>query len=176
MEILEAINFAAEKHKGQVRKGSGLPYILHPIAVSHLILKYKVSKHITELQIAAILHDVLEDTECSYSEIEDKFGFLVASIVMELTSSNEQIALLGKNKYLMQKMVLMSKYAFILKLIDRLTNVSDQPAKKYLEDTIVMMKFVKENREDLSKTQLKIISKIETVCKTKLEKMNKEAK
>lgn len=173
MLIIDAINFAAEKHKGQERRGTGLPYILHPIIVSHLILQYKVSKHIVELQIAALLHDTLEDTECSYIEIEHKFGAMVAAIVMELTSDEEKIKSIGKNEYLKAKMITMSKYAFVLKLIDRLANVSDGPNKKYLKDTLDMMLFLRDHRLDLSKTQLKIIHDIEEVCTSKLEKETK---
>ena len=56
-----------------------------------LLEKYKVSKNIEDLKCAAILHDTLEDTFCSYIEIEREFGPLVASIVMELTSDEESI-------------------------------------------------------------------------------------
>lgn len=165
MLVIKAIEFAAKKHKGQERRGSGLPYIVHPVAVMHLISKYKRdSKHWAELQCAALLHDTLEDTECTYTELEREFGPLVASIVMELTSDEEMIKQMGKNEYLIDKMLKMSKYAFILKLVDRLANVSDQPREKYVHNTIVMMETLLEKREDLTNTQRTIINEISRVC------------
>lgn len=43
--VLDALFYAHELHKGQVRKGSNLPYISHPVAVSYLVAQYKRSKH-----------------------------------------------------------------------------------------------------------------------------------
>ena len=63
------------------------------------------------------MHDTLEDTPCSYIEIETEFGPLVASVVMELTSDEEAIKKIGKNEYLKEKMLNMSKYALTLKLV-----------------------------------------------------------
>ncbi len=161
MLVVKAINFAAEKHKGQERRESGLPYITHPIIVSHLIAKYKGnSKHLEELQCAALLHDTLEDTECTYKEIEREFGPLVASLVMELTSDDEMIAKLGKNDYLKNKMVNMSNYAFILKLIDRLSNIIDKPRGNYKANTIELMEFIMNNRKEITNRQRTIINDI----------------
>lgn len=166
MLVLKAIQFAAEKHKGQERRESGLPYIVHPMIVSHLIVKYKgTSKSLEELQCAALLHDTLEDTECTYKEIERHFGPLVAAIVVELTSDEEEIARIGKNAYLKDKMVKMSKYAFILKLIDRFSNILDTPKEKYVRETLDLMLHLKENRKNLTERQLTIISDIEIKCK-----------
>ncbi len=173
MLIINAISFASEKHKGQERKGSGLPYVIHPIIVMELVQKYKSdSKHITELKCAALLHDVLEDTLCTYVELERNFGPLVASLVMELTSDNELIEKLGKNEYLKQKMVKMSKYTFTLKLLDRYSNIIDAPTEKYVNDTLDMMEYLKANREDLSAKQTIIIEDIKKACNMFLEKLN----
>ena len=165
MLVIKAINFAAEKHKGQERRGSGLPYVTHPIIVSQLIAKYKNgSSKLDELQCAGLLHDVLEDTECDKNELEREFGPLVASIVVELTSDTVMIKELGKNEYLKQKMIKMSKYAFIIKLIDRLSNILDKPGDSYVKKTLNMMEFLLENREDITERQITIINDIQTAC------------
>lgn len=166
LPIIKAINFAATKHKGQVRKESGLPYVTHPIIVSQLINYYKGdSKHSEELQIAALLHDTLEDCDVKQFEIEREFGSLVASLVMELTSDAERIEEIGKNEYLKIKMCTMSKYAFILKLVDRLANVNDSPSTKYIIKTLDLMDHLKKNRTDITERQLTIIAEIEKVCR-----------
>lgn len=160
MKIVKCLQFAAEKHKGQERRCSGLPYIIHPITVMHLLEKYKVSKNIEDLKCAAILHDTLEDTPCSYIEIETEFGPLVASVVMELTSDEEAIKKIGKNEYLKEKMLNMSKYALTLKLVDRLANVLDAPKPNYLKDTLSLMAYITDNRYDITDTQKNIIRDI----------------
>ena len=152
MKIIKCLHFAATKHLGQNRRETGIPYIIHPVTVMHLLDKYKVSKNIEDLKCAALLHDTLEDTECSYIEIEREFGPLVASLVMELTSDEERIKEIGKNEYLKSKMINMSKYALTLKLVDRLANVLDTPSKKYLSDTLDLMSFISSNRDSLSDT------------------------
>jgi len=173
MLVMKAIYFAGEKHQGQKRKNSGIDYIVHPMTVMHLVTKYKgLSKHIEELQCAALLHDVLEDTECTYIELEREFGPLVAAIVMELTSDDKMIKKIGKNEYLKKKMLNMSKYAFVLKLIDRLANISDGPTQRYLENTLELIEFVSLNREDMSQTQKIVIDEINRTCHEKLLKFD----
>jgi len=172
MLVLKAIQFASEKHKGQVRRGSGLPYVTHPIIVMELVQKYKgTSKHIDELKCAALLHDTLEDTDCTYQEIEREFGPLAASLVMELTSDDVMVKKLGKNEYLKLKMSRMSQYAFTLKLLDRLSNVMDGPTKKYVKNTVELMEHLIAERKEVTDRQAKIMGEIIRVCISK-EKEN----
>jgi len=165
MIILKAIKFASEKHKGQVRRGSGLPYVTHPIIVMELVQKYKgTSKHLDELKCAALLHDTLEDTETTYHELEREFGPLVSSIVIELTSDEKQVKIMGKNKYLMKKMEGMSQYAFTLKLLDRLSNILDEPGEGYCKKTIQLMSHLRIERKEKTARQTKIMQDIEDAC------------
>ena len=83
---------------------------------------------------------------------------------MELTSDNEKIKEVGKNEYLKGKMILMSKYAFIIKLVDRLSNILDKPGTNYVKNTLNMMDFLRKNRVDITARQILIISDIETEC------------
>lgn len=165
MRLLRALTFTAQKHKGQVRRDSNLPYVIHPIIVSHIITKYKPnSKHLEDLQIAALFHDNIEDTDCSYEEIKKEFGQLVASLVMELTSDPEQIKIMGKNEYLKYKMLKMTKYSLIIKLADRYSNVLDNPKPQYVEDTIQLMDFLINERVNLTKRQRSLIQAILKTC------------
>jgi len=75
--VLEAYEFGAAAHKGQTRK-SGEPYITHPVAVAQELAEMHLD---SEAICAAILHDVVEDTEASLEEIQEKFGEEVALIV-----------------------------------------------------------------------------------------------
>jgi (p)ppGpp synthase/HD superfamily hydrolase len=163
MKLLrKALKFAAEKHKGQTRKVSELPYIIHPVEVSFLVSKYKSSKRLEELMCAAILHDVLEDTDTNFIELASEFTPLVASLVLELSSDTDEIKRIGKNEYLKKKMLGMSNYGLFLKLCDRLSNISDNPTEKYLENTIDLIEFIVSNRS-LTKSQKRVITAIKEV-------------
>lgn len=162
--LLDAIAFAKRRHKGQVRKGSGDPYITHPVAVSYIVMAYKRSKHLQELLIAAILHDCLEDTNTTFAELSRRFSPFVASLVLELSNDQEQIALLGKYEYQARKLIGMSSYALVLKLADRLHNITDQPSPTMVADTLKMMRRLRKHRI-LSKTHQSLVAEIERQCR-----------
>ena len=73
-----AIEFASARHMGQVRKGTTLPYIVHPIEVMHLHYRMGADEN---LLIAGVLHDTLEDTDTTEEEILSRFGEDVANLV-----------------------------------------------------------------------------------------------
>jgi guanosine-3',5'-bis(diphosphate) 3'-pyrophosphohydrolase len=75
--IMRAYEFGAEAHKGQTRK-TGEPYITHPVAVAQELADMRLDSQAIE---AAILHDVVEDTSASITDIEEKFGADVALLV-----------------------------------------------------------------------------------------------
>lgn len=165
MKLLsKALKFGAKKHLNQLRKSSGIPYIIHPVEVSLAVMKYKKSKRLEEIMCAGILHDTLEDTKTNFIELATEFTPLVATLVLELTSDLKEIKKIGKNKYLMKKMLGMTNYGLYLKLCDRLTNISDSPTDKYLEDTRVMIKFIKSNRM-LTKSQKRVIKAMKDYLK-----------
>ncbi|MCL1794592.1 MAG: HD domain-containing protein [Oscillospiraceae bacterium] len=79
MGILEkAISFAAEKHSGYVRKGSDIPYIVHPLEALAIAAGI-TSDH--DILAAAVLHDVVEDTPATLEDIAEKFGERIAELV-----------------------------------------------------------------------------------------------
>ena len=84
-QIMKAFTLADKAHEGQFR-ASGEPYIMHPLAVAE-ILAYLQIDHIT--LIAALLHDVVEDTEYTKEDIEKLFGAEVAFLVDGVTKLNQ---------------------------------------------------------------------------------------
>ena len=74
----EAIIFAVEKHAGQVRKGTDLPYIIHPLEVMTILGAMHVD---TEVMAAGALHDTVEDTGVTIDDIKANFGNRVAELV-----------------------------------------------------------------------------------------------
>lgn len=77
-KIHTAIFFAAESHRGQFRKGTEVPYIIHPLNVGKLLVRYGCS---LEIVTAGILHDTVEDTAVTIEDIHRSFGEKVATIV-----------------------------------------------------------------------------------------------
>lgn len=83
--ILDAVAFAAHKHRDQRRKDThATPYINHPIALAHVLWHEANIKDPTVL-VAAILHDTVEDTDTTPEELAANFGTEVRDIVMQVT-------------------------------------------------------------------------------------------
>jgi (p)ppGpp synthase/HD superfamily hydrolase len=81
-----ALLYATHVHGGQVRKGSGVPYIAHLLAVAATVLEYGGSE---DVAIAALLHDAVEDQggEPRLADIRNRFGTRVADIVRSCSDS-----------------------------------------------------------------------------------------
>ena len=78
----EVLKFATKAHGDQKRKYTNDPYINHPIAVAEIV---ETVPHTQEMIAAALLHDVVEDTDVTLDQIKDKFGSKVADLVGWLT-------------------------------------------------------------------------------------------
>ena len=83
-EIEKAYLYAEKEHDGQYRK-TGEPYIVHPLFVASILTTIRADK---ETIIAGLLHDTIEDTDASKSEIRDLFGETVANLVDGVTKIN----------------------------------------------------------------------------------------
>jgi hypothetical protein len=173
-KVKKAKEVAKKYHAGQKRFGAGEDYIIHPNAVAKILHKVKSSHKIADLIAACYLHDTIEDTELKHNKeyLRETFGDLVLSLVEELTSNEDKMKLMGKENYLIDKMLNMSSWGLVIKLCDRLDNVSDIPkyletgqpelvkwAKKYANQTKNIIHNLEEHRE-LSETQKKLIEKI----------------
>ena len=122
--IRKAYELADEKHKGQLRK-SGEPYIVHPLSVAIILAELNVGPNTL---ISAILHDVVEDTDCNLNYISEIFGPDVASIVDGVTKVTQMkfSSLEKQQAENHQKMIIaMAKdiRVIVVKLADRLHNL-----------------------------------------------------
>ena len=79
--IMKAFNYANEKHKYQ-KRGSGEPYIIHPINVAYILAEIGLDDSTI---CAALLHDVVEDTDTTHEEIVENFGIEIADMVQGVT-------------------------------------------------------------------------------------------
>ena len=129
IDLNAVLSFAVDCHKGQFRKDGKTPYIVHPLGVSSLIRKFIKQPvedvSVTELMMVGYLHDVMEDCGLKLNDLRDRFGYKIANLVQELTNDVEQIKAQGKDVYIVNKMLKMSRPALIVKLCDRLDNLQD---------------------------------------------------
>lgn len=122
--LFSALNFAALKHSGQSRKGADMsPYINHPISVADILVREGGVTDVDTLA-AALLHDTLEDTDTSVTELEALFGPTVAAVVLELT---DDMALPKPQRKALQISLARnySTAARLVRLADKIANVRD---------------------------------------------------
>ena len=123
-KIISAYEFAAKAHSNQVRS-SGEPYIIHPITVSYILLELGMD---TDTICAAMLHDVVEDTDTTLEELRKMFGQDVAMLVDGVTKLGK-IPLFTKEEQQAENvrkiLLAMSQdiRVIIIKLCDRLHNM-----------------------------------------------------
>lgn len=133
--ITTAFHFAKQAHKG-IRRRSGEPYIMHPIAVARIVVK-EIGLGSTSI-CSALLHDVVEDTEYTTEDIENLFGPKIAGIVDGLTKLSggvfgEQASVQAEN---FRKLLLTMSddiRVILIKIADRLHNMRTlayQPVEK----------------------------------------------
>ena len=82
-----ALALAASTHAGQTRKGSTTPYVVHPVHVSIVLIRYGFPE---DVAIAGLLHDIVEDQDYPLSDIEAQFGPAVAEMVEAATERKKE--------------------------------------------------------------------------------------
>ena len=122
--LLDALYFAAEKHRDHRRKGAiAAPYINHPITVAHQLAAAGMDQN-GDLLVAAVLHDVVEDTDTTLEELGRRFGTRVAGIVGEV-SDDKKIDWRSRKRRVVETIADKSREARLIKLSDLIANVTD---------------------------------------------------
>jgi guanosine-3',5'-bis(diphosphate) 3'-pyrophosphohydrolase len=124
LRLMKALSFAADKHCFQRRKDTaGTPYINHPIKVALTLLE-RGKEDNEDLLVAAILHDTIEDTQTTPEEIEEQFGKIVLSLVLEVTD-DKNLPKEERKRLQVVHAPHKSTLAKKLKLADKICNVYD---------------------------------------------------
>lgn len=158
-QIPKAYAWADQYHKatGAVRRHSGEPYIVHPKGVAEIAIAYGG----TEDEIAAcLLHDTLEDTDLTPEEMEKEFGPDVAQIVQEVTNEPGEVKRLGKETYINQELVSLSKPALFVKLCDMYYNTLDYPTESQKSRMVRNINYLLDHNPDIEEKCLDLCSAI----------------
>jgi len=134
---IKACRFAAEAHNGQLFPGTNLPYLMHISLVAMEVIAALAVEQVDHPNLAvqcALLHDTIEDTEISYSDVQVSFGTDVADGVLAL-SQNKQLAA-TEDKFTRRWLQLEDSLkrikqqpgeVWMVKLADRITNLQPPP-------------------------------------------------
>lgn len=117
----KALIFAAKAHDGQYRKGADIPYFAHPVALAMILLDLNCDD---ELIIAALLHDVVEDTKVTLADIKTTFGSKVADIVQAVSEPNRNAPWEVRKQHTINKLKEAPLPIKLLACADKLHNIS----------------------------------------------------
>ncbi|MCP4022775.1 MAG: bifunctional (p)ppGpp synthetase/guanosine-3',5'-bis(diphosphate) 3'-pyrophosphohydrolase [Desulfobacteraceae bacterium] len=158
-KYIEAYRYAAGKHKNQKFPGTDWSYIVHLSMVSMEIIASLNHESDVDGDLAvqaAILHDILEDTDTNYSELRSQFGQKIADGVLALTKDQR----LDKQKRMadsLHRIKAQPKEIWMVKLADRITNLQPPPEywdmdkrQKYLTQADLILKELKGGSEYLA--------------------------
>ena len=122
--LLDALAFAAEKHRRQRRKDRhASPYINHPIALAKVLAREGGIAD-AEVLAAALLHDTIEDTRTTFDELRANFGRRVALTVLEVTD-NKRLRKHTRKRLQVEHAAHLSRGAKLVKLADKICNLRD---------------------------------------------------
>lgn len=123
-DLLDALDFAAKRHRDQRRKGvESSPYINHPIGVARILADPGGITE-TSVLVAAVLHDTIEDTETTAAEIESLFGPTVRGLVEEVTD-DRSLPKEERKRLQIEHAAALSAGAKQIKIADKISNVRD---------------------------------------------------
>jgi len=122
--LIDAVAFAAEKHRDQRRKDHrASPYINHPIGLAH-VLACEANVTDEAVVVAAILHDTLEDTRTTFEELRERFGLPIAETVAEVTD-DKSLPSQRRKDLQVEHAPHLSERAKLVKLADKICNLRD---------------------------------------------------
>jgi (p)ppGpp synthase/HD superfamily hydrolase len=155
--IVTAAHFAAVKHRNQRRKDKDkTPYINHPLDVANILSASNITDPV--VLISAILHDTVEDTQTTFSELEVHFGLEIANVVREVTD-DKSLKKVERKRLQIEHAKDISDKAKLVKMADKysnLTNIDINPptfwSKEILEGYIVWNYAVCRNLRGINNT------------------------
>lgn len=118
--IHQAIVYATEHHAGQLRKGTSLPYIVHPMEVMTILSRMNADE---ALLMTGILHDTVEDTDATIEEVRALFGARVAALVDAHTEQDKELPWQARKQAAIDHLRTAPREVKLLIMADKLSNL-----------------------------------------------------
>jgi len=118
--IFDAIEFATAAHRGQYRKGTRVPYILHPLNAARTLIEAGCAE---TLVLAAILHDIVEDTPVTLDEVRGRFGARVAELVDSATEPDKLWSWEKRKRHTIDRLESADGEMLLVAIADKLDNI-----------------------------------------------------
>lgn len=138
-DLINKAIYWAKKYHGEQKRKSGEPYYTHPLEVAYMISGYKLK---TDIIVASILHDIIEDTPVTAGMILDNFSWRITEMVDMLTRDRPDRSKLSVEEVLNNAYQKQDEEVLLIKLIDRLHNLTtldamtDEKKKKIALETL----------------------------------------
>ena len=121
----KAAKFAIDAHHGTERRGKGSPYIIHVMEAAEIVA---TMTNDPELLAAAMLHDVIEDTDVTKEDIEKEFGSRIAELVAgesdpDIKGESEEATWKARKEFVIERLAKESREAKMVALGDKLSNM-----------------------------------------------------
>ncbi len=156
--IFQAIEFATKAHTGQFRKGTKVPYIVHPLGVAKILIEAGCSE---DVAVAGILHDTVEDSSTRIDDIRRDFGEEVARLVEGASEPNKSDTWENRKQHTIDILETAPMDAVYVSLADKLANIRDIRAdyEKLGDDVFLRFNRPKEKQEWYYRAMADLFSK-----------------
>jgi len=118
--IDKAVVFCLKSHNGQCRKGTDIPYAIHPLNVGMILTKFNCPE---ELIIAGLLHDCIEDTAVSFEDIKREFNERIANLVRDCSEKDKSDTWTNRKRHTIEHLKTASDDACIVSCADKQHNL-----------------------------------------------------
>jgi len=141
-DLINKAIYWAKKYHGEQKRKSGEPYYSHPLEVAYMISEYKLK---TDVIVASVLHDIIEDTEVTAGMILDNFSWRIAEMVDRLTRDRPDGSKLSVEEIINNAYKQKDTEVLLVKLVDRLHNIEtiefkeQEKREKICQETIKYM-------------------------------------
>lgn len=156
--VFEAIEFATKAHTGQFRKGTKVPYIVHPLGVAKILIEAGCSE---DVAVAGILHDTVEDSSFKIDDIRREFGEEVARLVEGASEPDKSDTWENRKRHTIDILETASMDAVYVSLADKLANIRDIRAdyEKLGDDVFLRFNRPKDKQEWYYRAMAGVFSK-----------------
>lgn len=142
--LFDAIEFAARAHRGQLRKLTRAPYLIHPLAVAETLILWQAAEVVV---VAGVLHDTVEDTDATLADLAARFGPDVAALVEVVSEPDKALPWEARKEHTLAGLRAGPLEAVQLACADKLDNVRSMLAAREADGEAALWAGFKRGRD-----------------------------